>query len=235
LIITRVQEALRFFWRFLGPLFAITLPFVAITEAVEWWQGPVIQLDDAGRFQQFTTISALTLVLIQPFSEGALIARLDALQKGAARSLGDCVLVGVRVAPALLLTYTLLAVGVYVGLLMLILPGLWIYARLSLAGFLVTLEDCTPVQALQSSFERTAGTVQWQLLGALAVLAILVFSILNLLGGAIHAGVGEQPVVEALLGILAALGGTLLSVLLFRFYGLTRPGAPDRERDPELH
>lgn len=235
MIITRVQEALRFFWHFLGPLFTITLPFVAITEAVEWWRGPVIQLDDQGRFQGFTALSALTLVLLQPFSEGALIARLDALQKGVTRSLGDCVLVGIRVAPALLLAYTLMAVGVYAGLLMLILPGLWIYVRLSLAGFLVTLEEHSPLQALQGSFERTAGSVQWQLLGALLVLAILVFSILNLLGGAIHAGLGDPPPVEALLGVLAALGGTLVSVLLFRFYGLTRPGSPDHERDPGLH
>lgn len=234
-IITRVQEALRFFGRFLAPLLTVTLPFVMIGEAVEWWQGPAIRTNDQGQVQGFTTISVVTLILLQPFSEGALIARLDALQKQLSRSLGDCILLAIGVAPALLLTYVLLVVAVYVGLLMLILPGIWLYVRLSLAAFVVTLEGHSPLQALQASFERTSGSVQWHLLGALVLLVLLMFSVIRIISGAALAQVGHHPAMEAALGLLVAMGGTLISVLLFRFYGLTRPDAPDREHDSNLH
>lgn len=229
MILTRVHEALRFWWNYLGPLLVITAPFALAGEAMQLWQGSALKLDEEGVFQGFTAISVVTLVLLQPFSEGALIARLEAIEQGVQRTFVDCVLVGARVAPALLLTYAIMGVGVYVGFLMLILPGVWLYIRLSLSAFLVTLEGLAPIEAVQTSFERTAGSIQWQLLLALLFLALLVFSAVNLVGGAAQSALGEHAGLDLALSILAALGGTLLSVLIFRFYGLTRPSPTDGE------
>ena len=229
MILTRVHEALRFWWNFLGPLLLVTAPFALAGEAVQIWQGPALQFNEQGVFQDVTTISAVVLVLLQPFSAGALIARLDALERGVYRSLADCIGVGVRVAPILMLAYALMAVAVYVGLLMLILPGIWAYIRLSLSSFLITLEGMTPFEAVQTSFERTAGSVQWQLLLAWLFVVLLVFSVINLVGGAAQSALGDQPALDLGLGVLASLGGALISVLVFRFYGLTRPSAPADE------
>ncbi len=226
MILTRVHEALRFWWSCLGPLLWITAPFALAGEAMQLWQGPALKLNDEGVFQGFTAISVVTLVLLQPFSEGALIARLDAIEQDVQRTFGDCVLVGARVAPALLLTYAIMGVGVYAGFLMLILPGVWLYIRLSLSAFLVTLEGLSPIQAVQTSFERTAGSIQWQLLLALLFLALLVFSAVNLVGSAAQSALSENAGLNLILSILTALGGALISVLVFRFYGLTRPSAP---------
>lgn len=223
MITTRLQEALRFWWNHLGPLLVITAPFALIGEIMALWQGPALKVNEEGQLQGITAITLTTLVLLQPFAEGALIARLDSIHRGVARSLGDCVLVGIRAAPFLLAAYALMGLGVYGGLLLLILPGVWVYVRLCLAPFLITLEGRGPVAALQESFLRTAGPRQWTLLLALLLLALLVFSALNLLGAGIAAATAEHPAGNVLLGLITALAGALISVLVFRFYVLSLP------------
>lgn len=231
MIFTRIQEALRFWWSYLIPLLIVTAPFALTGEIVKLWQGPALQFNKQGQFVGLTTISALTLAVLQPLSQAALIARLDAIEKGVPRNLGDCLLVSARVAPMLMLTYILLGIGVYIGLLLLILPGIWLYIRLCLAPFVITLEKPSPIHALRTSFERTAGITQWQLLGGLLFLAVLLFGVVSLVGRILQSTLGTQPLAQIALAVLATLASTLLSILVFRFYGLTKPNGSDSSHD----
>src|SRR5690625_6490642 len=63
------------------------------------------------------------------------------IQQGQAASLTQCVAASLRYATLLLFTYALLGSAVYIGLIALVLPGIWLYARLSQGPFIVMLEQ----------------------------------------------------------------------------------------------
>ena len=77
----------------------------------------------------------------------------------------------------------LLTIILFVGFILLIVPGIFLAVRLSFVPFLVVDEGKGPVEALTESFNRTAG-YGWTLFGAflLGVLIVIVGFILLIIG-----------------------------------------------------
>lgn len=232
MITLRIQESLRFWWRHLGPLFLVTVPFSLITEAVSWWRGPIFVIHD-NTLQGINIVTALLTLAVHPFAQGALIAQLAAIQSGRPRGLGDCLLFSLRMAPVLVVIYLFIAMAMYAGLLLLILPGLWLYGRFCLAPLVATLESRAPPEALRESLMRTR-TVQWQLLAALVLLWLMVLSAVNIFGAAILSLLGDNAGSQMILTLVADMGAALVGVLIFRFYVLSRPDTevPAAEQSP---
>lgn len=116
--------------------------------------------------------------------------------------------------------------GILVGMLLLVLPGLYVAARWSLANPLVIGEGMGATAALRESWERTADSA-WPIMGALLVLGLGVIAAFFLLGGAsVLAGAGSaQPGFVATLAsnaiggagqVLAGTFGAALYALLGR-------------------
>ena len=220
MIAQRIQESLRFWWQNLPALLLVTVPFAIAGELVQWGVGPALYMDeDALRIGH---LSALLLMLLRPFSEGAVMAQLVAIQNGRARGLGDCLLFCLRAAPVLLLTYLLLGIAVYAGMLLLIFPGVWLYARLCQAPFIAVLENVTPVQALQASFQRSQQD-QWQIMLAVVMVFMLILLVSNTLAIVLIALLGENQGSGLLVSIGTTLISSLMSVIVFRYYGLLLP------------
>lgn len=218
----RILESLRFWWRNLAALLLVTAPFAIAGELLQWWLGPA--LEEAGDQQvRVNAAGALAILALRPFLEGAVIGQLAAIQSGQARNLRDCLLFSLRVAPWLVPVYLLVLSLSYAGLLLFILPGIWIYSRLCLAPFITSLERLPPMDALRQSVERTRGNQQWVIFLTIAMAGIMVLFALMLSATLLQQVAGENQTTGMILAIITALAGALISVLVFRFHVLNAP------------
>lgn len=219
----RIQEAL-FFWRthFLA-IALIVVPFSLLAATGEIWLGPMANFSEDGQTLTHLNSPAVLWAFFAPvLTEAALIPQLAAIQAGKPRGLADCLLIALSLLPVLVAVNLVIATTTLLGFMFLILPGLWIHVRLSLAPFIAALEGASPRLALKQSFIRT-DAIQWPMLGAWLLTLLMVLSLANILGAVLFSALGEHGGSRLLLGVLLGLGSALLHVLLFRFYGLTRP------------
>lgn len=220
MLFQRLQEALLFWWRHLPAIALVTIPFSLLSSAVILGIGqPLTGLEQDTLSINGAAIAALFVV--RTLAEAALIGQLAALLSGQARKLTDLLLLSLLTAPALLLANALILLSASLGLLLFILPGAWIFVRLSLAAFLIVLEGRAPFEALQQSLTRTAGS-QWEMLVAWLFMLTTVLFASQLLGALLLTRLGSSGG-AVLLDLFTALGSALLQVLLFRYYSLTRP------------
>lgn len=230
MVFERIGEALRFWSSNLTAIALVTLPFALTGAALEIATGSSnIELEQF----QFTTglaIYALSAVLLSAFAEAALIAQLAAIQQGQARGLLDCLLFALAKGPGILAIYLLLGFALVPLIALLGVPLLgmaafialvWIYVRLSLASFILALEDASPLRALRHSFVRT-DAMQWPMLGAWLLTGLMVMSTLALLGAMLVELIGQGAGTAVLVKTAVSVIGATLNVLLFRFYGLSR-------------
>ena len=233
MIFERIQEALYFWRNHFAALALVVIPLSLLTTGVELFTGPALLLPDPNGPAVINPAGAVWAILAPILMEAALIPQLAAIQAGRARGLGDCVLIALTTLPVLLAVNLVTSAAMFVGLMFLILPGLWIYVRLSLAPFIVVLESLPVRESLKQSFVRT-DSVQWPMLGAWLLLLLAVLSIVNIVGGLSMQLLGQHAGTQLLTGVLLGLGAALTHVLLFRFYGLTRQN-PDSTFGNKLH
>ncbi|MDF8333939.1 hypothetical protein [Novosphingobium cyanobacteriorum] len=84
--------------------------------------------------------------------------------------------------------------GIVAGLIVLVLPGLYVAARWSMSSSLVIAEGLTTTQALGQSWQRTAQAA-WQVTGAAFVVGLgmlALFALVGLVGGLSETGTSEQ-------------------------------------------
>lgn len=227
MIFERLQESFRFWWQHLAAIALVALPYSLLGSGASLLFGPPLVLEG----DTPTSINGITLaaiLVVRTLAEGALIVQLAAILAGRPRSLGECALLSLTLAPALLLCNLAILTATSLGLLLFILPGVWIFVRLALAPFLIVLEQQSPLVALQQSLERTRH-IQWELMAAWLGLMLTVLMASNIVGVLLINLIGSHAGTSVLLDLFTALAGALLQVLLFRYYGLSKPSAP-----PEL-
>ncbi len=218
----RLTEVFRF-WRFgLLSLLLVVLPFTFIGLGIQIALGAPLQVEEDVLLINWPTLALLAL--LYPIASGALIAQLAAIQQGQAASLSQCVAASLRYATLLLFTYALLGSAVYIGLIALVLPGIWLYARLSQGPFIVMLEQQNPIEALRLSFARTE-KYQWQILLGIMVLAGVVLFVTLLSASLSQVVAGESPLGDVIHLLITAPVGILIDILIFRFYSLQNTNA----------
>lgn len=217
MMLLRIQEAFRFWHRHFVSLLLVCLPFAVLTFGAELLLGQMLTVDDQGRLTGVNLPAALVVLSLRVWADGALIGQLGAIQSGRPRGVGECMLFGLTVFPALVLVELAVSAATSLGLLLLVVPGLWAYVRLSLSHFAVALEGATPGVALQRSVQRTR-VPQWIMLGS--------WSLLMLLGAFVTGLVGDLGREVTAAGLLTTLTGLMMRalamVLLFRFHVLAR-------------
>ncbi|KAB7644103.1 glycerophosphoryl diester phosphodiesterase membrane domain-containing protein [Polymorphobacter fuscus] len=193
-----------------GVLFAVAAPFTLLVSMALALFGPAPP----------TTMAALTprvviLLLVLPSIVGAIgqlaVTWLVANPGGTPR---QALAVAARVLPAYLGALLLATPATSLGLIALILPGLYIFARVFLIGPAAVIEGLGPVAALRRSWAMTA-TSAW------TILAFIIVGLLFMFGAAVlSSGVGAALGLllttlglKSVGGFVGALIGAVVSTL----------------------
>lgn len=154
-----------------------------------------------------------------PIYMGALIYLLARIESGDPWSLREGFVVGVRLWDKLLLANLISLLIIGTGFMAFVLPAVIAYARLALVEFRIVLDGDSPFQALKNSFQMTR-FYMLPIIGSTSILFML-FILLRLLIDHLAQALGLAffwpLILDALLTIAMML---MLTVLLFRFYGL---------------
>jgi hypothetical protein len=216
----RLRETFSFWWRNLPAIALIAIPFSLLSSLITLVLGaPLTAQPDETISVNGTTLSLI--FIIRTFAEAALIVQLAAILAGKARGIGECSLLALAVAPAMLLCNLAVLMGATLGLFLFILPGAWIYIRLSMAPFVVTLEKAGPAEALKQSVLRTRET-QWELLAGWLAMLLGLLAVSGMAGAILTNLSGSNMAAGIILDLLTAVAGAALHVFLFRYYGLSR-------------
>jgi hypothetical protein len=215
LLSTTFELAQRHFAVFLSVSLLLVAPIVIVIDGI--WGRALADGADAEAPQAATaTMNALSVFIVPAIITALHVALVQGLARGEEPTVGGA-LEGLRgrVAPALgaVALYTL---GVLVGLVLFILPGIWLAVRWYFAPQAAIVDGESPVGALRRSSELVQG--QWWRTAGLLLLAGILFGLVTLLlaiPAALAGGTGWLYVTIVVLAqavglSLSALFGTLL-------------------------
>ena len=203
------------------PAAAVVFVVVGIIDAVLVAIAPVLLL--IGFILSLVAVTLFTgmvVELVADVQDGRRDATVGQLLNAATPVLGQLILVGI-----------LAGIGITIGFILIIIPGLILITIWSVAAPVVVLERPGAVKALGRSRELVKGN-GWQVFGVIVVLVIgvgIVSAIIESIGdsGGTAAGIVVRVIVEILTAPISALAA---SVLYFELRGSTTSGAP--EPDP---
>ena len=154
-----------------------------------------------------------------PIYTGALIYQLARIEAGEPWSLKQGFVVGVGLWDKLLLANLISLLIIGAGFMAFVLPAVIAYARLAMVEFRIVLDGDPPLLALKKSYQMTRADML-PIIGSTSIL-FMTFILMGLLIDQLNQALGPNffwPVVlDAVLTIAMML---MLTVLLFRFYGL---------------
>jgi hypothetical protein len=215
LLSTAIELFVRHSGLFLSVTLLVVAPVVILVDGV--WGGA---LRDGSDYAPSTAAAAVS-ALLTAFAVPSLVTSLHAVivrdmgRGGSAPSVGRALNAAAPRIPFALGAVILSTIGIGVGFLLLIVPGIWLAVRWYFAGQAAVLDGRSPSEALQRSGELVAGR-WWSTFGALLVGGIA-FALIGGIGAAI-AGLVHEPVayvalltvIQAVALSLSALFGTLL-------------------------
>lgn len=202
-ISTLLAEAARYFIGNLRQLAVLFLPILLVLTATEH----VLQTAADGRFTVWALVS---YVLIYPIYTGALLLLLNRhtrLARPSHRSVWRAALPLWR--PLLLLT-------LISGLILAIIPGVWVAVRLAFAEIYLVVEGLPPLAAMRKSHDTTSEYFWLILLSVASIYAPLIGLSLLFQWWADSHGVG--PVMQIFGDTVIAFLGLLANIVIFRIY-----------------
>ena len=157
--------------------------------------------------------------LYQPIYTGGLIYLISKIIEGEKWNIKGCLLVGLSCWINLLVVNIISSLFIILGLFAFIIPGLFIFARLSLAEFSVVLDRINPLEALYHSF-KISKKFTWQIISSALLLSIILLGfqlLIHLLIVTLSlANIFTFMATELLIIIL----WSTFTILFFRFYDL---------------
>ncbi len=155
----------------------------------------------------------------RPVYTGGLIWVISRIVGGYGWSIREGFVVGLRFWKDLLAVYLITSVLIFAGLLALIVPGLLLFARLSIAEFGVVLEGMNPKEALIASNQRVRG-LTGEILACGLVLSFMILA-LDILMGYLAVRMGIHGFITAVVSALVFIVlSSTVTILFYRFYDL---------------
>jgi hypothetical protein len=205
-----LDDAIRLYRKTLFPCFPLLLVAVVLSTAVGVWVTLTVQpiataaaasTDPWAAFDMFTApgvwLAYLVLMLVFAIVYGALFYQIDALARGQRPSLGDALGLGLKRLPVMLGVGILFFIMLVVGLVLLVIPGIWLWGVFQLA-FVAAVIERTGVFA---SFGVSRNLVRgnwWRVNVVIFVAFVLLMVVLLVIGaiaGFIMAATGSASAV----------------------------------------
>jgi hypothetical protein len=166
-------------------------------------------------------VTGLVSVVISAIVQGALTRATVADSEGHHATFGECISAGLRVILPLIGVAILVGLGVMLGFILLIVPGVILLLMWSVAAPAVVVERDGVFQALGRSRELTRGA-RWKILGTYLVLAALYWLLSIILG---LVGLKMYGAANAASGITTAnlIGSVVLGTIFNVLWGTIQP------------
>jgi hypothetical protein len=199
---------------FLGLTLLVVAPVVILVDGV--WGGYLADGGDADPSVEANVASiVLGTVVIPPLVTALQVVVVQALARGDAPTVGAALRVAAPRLPAAVGAVVLYSLGVAVGLVALVVPGVWLGVRWYFAAQATVVDGLGPVGALRRSAE-VVETRWWRTFGVVLAFALLV-GVIAAVAGAVVQSVDDgviytsaQVLLRAALLSLTAIFGTLL-------------------------
>ena len=220
----RLREVFYFFRANLWALLLVTLPFGAITALVVHLFGePLLMVNEQPRVEWK---GAVLLTLLQPLALGMKVVAIHRLAGGLPLALGEVLRESLRLWPVLAAISVLMGLAVGVGLLVLfVIPGAWLYARLGYAPIIAVTESRGALEALAESWQRSRAQ-QFELFMLTLVLgAVLVAVMVALFGIVAHVDASATFGADLAARGINELLFCLLTISFYRYWSLSRQDA----------
>lgn len=213
-----LSQAFYFFKNHLLALACIQLPILLVIELLRMTLLPSTAVDATpADMQKGLLLSATLSLLLQPVYRAATIAYLQSVIDEQSMTVSRAYLFAMLNWGRMFLTILLSSLMVGLGLLLVILPGIYVAVRLSFADMFCVLERTSPFDAIGKSWERTDNYFWIILGGSAAIMLGVVFC-----QGILSALVGHTPILSTLVDLIFAFLGTLLTVFRFRIFCVMR-------------
>lgn len=216
-LILRLSETFRFFRAYARDIISFllyaTFPMIIVENFLSYY---------AAVYELSPEIKAMPILihfLYQPIYTGGLIFMISKLVAGETWSVKDSLLVGLGCWLHLLIVNLISSALIILGLVALVVPGLIIFARLSLAEFIVVLERISPLDALVRS-SRITRKFTWQIIGSVFLLSALLIGVKLLINILIAALSLRHIFVFMISELIVIILWSNLTIVLFRYYDL---------------
>jgi uncharacterized membrane protein len=143
--------------------------------------------------------SLLTTILLGIIAQGVLVRVTVAFSEGRKANLGESAMAGLRLGVPLFLLGLLSAIGIALGFLLLIVPGILLYLAWSVAAPALVEERLGPIKALGRSEYLTKGA-RWTVFGLMLVLLVSYWILSGLFAVVIIASSGGVAELSATAG-----------------------------------
>jgi hypothetical protein len=225
------------FGRHLATFLSLTLivvaPIVIVVDGV--WGGYLADGGDADPSKAAVGASiALGTIVIPPLVTALLVVVVQALARGEEPTVGTALRVAGPRLPAAVAAVVLYVLAVAVGLVALIVPGVWLSVRWYFAAQATVVDGLSPVAALRRSAE-VVETRWWRTFGAVVAFSLIV-GIVGAVAGAVVGTIDDgaiytsaEVLLQAVLLSLTAIFGTLLF-----FDSRTRAQVPWQGQPPRI-
>lgn len=212
-----LRQSLFFFRNHLHRLALIQLPFLAILAFVQFQL--IQQLPDTAEdlpmelVQRNLFISSALDLTLMPIYWGATLLYLQSVLQGTPLAAGRALGLSLACWGRLLVTYILSVLAISFGLVLLIIPGIYIGVRLAFAEFYCVMEGMGPVDAIKASWNKTSDFF-WPLLQGLALIFGVLLLAETLIGQMLQGHQGAMMLVSLVIQFL----GVLPTIYAYRIY-----------------
>ncbi|MEQ1802334.1 MAG: hypothetical protein ABL989_10455 [Gammaproteobacteria bacterium] len=138
-------------------------------------------------------VTFIVAILLTTVAYAVMVAAVDRAAHGGPASLRDALGIGIRRAPAVLRTAFLGVLGIVVGLILLVIPGIYLMVALYPAFLLPIAEHLGARQSFRRAFQLVKGS-WWRTAGVLSVLGLLIIALGAIMSFA--AGLAIVPFIE---------------------------------------
>lgn len=166
----------------LGVAFAFgAVPSVLLSWAIQNFRAESLDLFGGLAALAIFIVSVVVAVLLGMITQGALVRATVAYSEGRKASFGESAMAGLSVALPLFGLAILSSLGIALGFLLLIVPGVMLYVMWSVAAPALVEERLGPIEALGRSRELTSGA-RWKIFGLTLVVLVVYWMFSALIG-----------------------------------------------------
>ncbi len=212
-ILKIIRESWNYYLRHIRSIFLVMIPVFAVIDL--FYALNPINIDELSDSQGIM-FSLIPLILL-PLYQAALIVLFKSRYDGANLTTSQCYHFGSKAFVRLLLMYIVMGIAAFCGLMLLILPGIYLIGRFCLAECFCVLEEKSYFNALSLSWAATKQH-QWPIIfGYLLVIILQVlptYFVSNLLGNLEI----ENVVTDFLVGAMSSILMVFVTAYVFRVY-----------------